>query len=122
VDAKALDFGDGSFPAVISNSIVHHIPEPRGVLSEMVRVLAPQGTLFIRDLLRPADESTLSRLVQTYAGEATELQRAMFRASLHAALTLQELREVIGPLGIPDSAVHQTSDRHWTVAHHASRA
>src|SRR5262245_52025523 len=40
-DAKALPFADHSFAAVISNSIVHHIPEPGRVLSEMVRVLSP---------------------------------------------------------------------------------
>src|SRR5262245_59389341 len=41
VDAKGLSFSERSFAAVTSNSIVHHIPEPRGVLSEMLRVLAP---------------------------------------------------------------------------------
>src|SRR5215217_1530931 len=50
---QRLPFADGAFPAVMSNSIVHHIPEPRGVLAEMARVLAPGGWLFVRDLLRP---------------------------------------------------------------------
>jgi ubiquinone/menaquinone biosynthesis C-methylase UbiE len=116
IDAKALPYGDGSFPAVISNSIVHHIPEPRRVLSEMVRVLATGGTLFIRDLLRPQDESTLNRLVSTYAGTASESQRVMYSASLRAALTLDEVRELVKPFGIPKSAAAQTSDRHWTLA------
>ena len=52
VDAKGLPFGDGHFGAVISNSIVHHIPLPGGVLAEMVRVVKPSGILFVRDLLR----------------------------------------------------------------------
>src|SRR6185436_423334 len=50
MDAKSLDFDGGSFAAVISNSIVHHIPEPASVVSEMFRVVATQGTLFVRDL------------------------------------------------------------------------
>src|SRR5438094_7378278 len=37
VDAKRLPFGDGAFDVVISNSIVHHIPEPIHVLRESVR-------------------------------------------------------------------------------------
>jgi ubiquinone/menaquinone biosynthesis C-methylase UbiE len=115
MDAKALQFGDGSFSAVISNSIVHHIPDPSRVLKEMVRVVAPGGSLFVRDLLRPPDEATLSTLVNTYAAGATEPQRAMFGASLRAALTLDELREIARPLGIPDSASAQTTDRHWTL-------
>jgi ubiquinone/menaquinone biosynthesis C-methylase UbiE len=117
VDAKFLKFDDGAFSGVISNSIVHHIPDPCGVIAEMYRVLANQGTLFVRDLLRPADEATLDRLVATYAGDATDLQRAMFRASLNAALTLDEVCELTSPLGIPDSAVVQTSDRHWTLSY-----
>src|SRR5262249_19778477 len=38
-DAKHLPYPDESFGAVISNSIVHHSPEPRAVLAEMLRVL-----------------------------------------------------------------------------------
>ena len=52
-DAKRLPFADAAFAAVISNSIVHHIPEPAAVLAEMVRVLRPGGRIFVRDLLRP---------------------------------------------------------------------
>ena len=113
-DAKSLKYGDASFPAVISNSIVHHIPAPRGVVAEMVRVLAPGGTLFVRDLLRPADETTLKHLVKTYAGDATDTQRSLFDASLHAALTLDEMRELVREFGLPSEGVTQTSDRHWT--------
>ena len=29
VDAKAMPFTDGFFGAAVSNSIIHHIPEPR---------------------------------------------------------------------------------------------
>src|SRR6266446_2589048 len=40
-DAKKLPFADAEFAAVMSNSIVHHIPEPAAVVAEMVRVLQP---------------------------------------------------------------------------------
>lgn len=120
-DAKSLEFDNRSFPAVISNSIVHHIPNPQTVMAEMYRVLAPGGTLFVRDLLRPDDELALTGLVETYAGSASELQRALFRASLHAALTLAEIMEITRPLGIGDSAITQTSDRHWTLAYRAAK-
>jgi ubiquinone/menaquinone biosynthesis C-methylase UbiE len=113
-DAKGLPFADGSFGAVISNSIVHHIPEPGSVLAEMVRVAAPGGRLFIRDLLRPADEAQLRQLVATYAGDANEHQQQMFADSLHAALTLTEIRELVAALGYSRDDVRQTTDRHWT--------
>ena len=52
-DAKEMPCADDTFAAVMSNSIVHHIPEPIAVFVEMVRVVRPGGVLFIRDLLRP---------------------------------------------------------------------
>src|SRR5438874_12805149 len=62
-DAKGLSFAEGTFAAVISNSIVHHIPEPRSVLAEMARVVRGGGFLLVRDLLRPADEAGVQHLV-----------------------------------------------------------
>jgi SAM-dependent methyltransferase len=99
---------------VISNSIVHHIPEPRAVLAEIVRVVRPGGVLFIRDLLRPDDEATLRHLVATYAGDANAHQRQMFADSLHAALTIREMRALITALGLDPAGLRQTTDRHWT--------
>jgi hypothetical protein len=43
-------------------------------------------------------------------------QRALFEASLLAALTADEVRGMVAPLGIPGDAVRSTSDRHWTLA------
>lgn len=116
VDAKVLPYRDGTFDVVMSNSIVHHIPEPASVIAEAARVLKPGGLIFFRDLLRPASSDEVTRLVQTYAGGCNEHQRAMFEASLNAALTLEEVRAVISPLGFNDDSVQQTSDRHWTWA------
>jgi ubiquinone/menaquinone biosynthesis C-methylase UbiE len=114
VDAKGLPFPDATFGAIISNSIVHHIPQPSAVLAEMVRVAAPGAVLFVRDLLRPSDEMTLLRLVATYAGDANDHQSQMFADSLHAALTLEEVQGLVGALGFEPATVRQTTDRHWT--------
>lgn len=114
VDAKDLPYADGQFAAVVSNSIIHHIPEPRRVLAEAIRVVARDELLFFRDLLRPADERTLSHLVTTYAGDANDHQRQMFADSLHAALSLDEIRELVTGLGFSPETVQATSDRHWT--------
>lgn len=114
VDAKQLPYADGRFSAVISNSILHHIPDPYCVLEEAVRVCAACGTLFFRDLMRPADLPTLDRLVDTYAADANTHQRQMFADSLHAALTLEEIRQLISQLGFEPETAVATSDRHWT--------
>jgi ubiquinone/menaquinone biosynthesis C-methylase UbiE len=113
-DAKRLPHAAGSFGAVISNSIVHHIPEPAAVLSEMHRVLSPGGDLLARDLLRPPDDATVSSLVATYAGAANSHQKRMFEDSLRAALSLAEIRALVSDLGYDPAEVEQTTDRHWT--------
>jgi ubiquinone/menaquinone biosynthesis C-methylase UbiE len=114
VDAKRMPFADGSFPAVMSNSIVHHIPDPRTVFAEIARVTAKGATIFVRDLLRPDSRETLERLVQNYAGDANEHQQKMFAESLHAAMTVEEVRELVAGIGFDPAGVRQTTDRHWT--------
>ena len=114
VDAKRLNFADEMFDLVMSNSIIHHIPEPICVLREALRVTRHGGLLFFRDLLRPRDASELQRLVDTYAGGANTHQQALFAESLHAALSLDEIRSLVVSLGYPADSVTQTSDRHWT--------
>jgi ubiquinone/menaquinone biosynthesis C-methylase UbiE len=113
-DARQAPFADGAFEAVISNTIIHHIPEPGPVLREMARLVAPGGTLFVRDLARPATHAEVARLVETYAGGEAPPARALFEASLNAALTLDEVRDLLGGLGLPAGGVAMTSDRHWT--------
>ena len=115
VDAKGLDYDDDAFDAVISNSIVHHIPDPIDCLREMQRILKPGGFLFVRDLLRPESPEQVEEIVQAYAGNDNEEQRQLFRQSLHAALSPAEMVELMQSLGWPASTVEQTSDRHWTV-------
>ncbi len=114
VDAKRLPFADGLFDIVMSNSIVHHIPEPIDVLREAVRVIKPGGLFFFRDLLRPGSDEQLNRLVDMYAAAANDHQRRMFAESLHAALSLAEIRGLIAALDFADDSVNQSSDRHWT--------
>ncbi len=113
-DAKQMAYRDSMFDAVISNSIVHHIPEPRDVLREAVRVAKPGALLFFRDLMRPADAAELDRLVEIHATDCNDHQRMLFRDSLQAALALDEVRSLITSLGFSPDSVQATSDRHWT--------
>jgi ubiquinone/menaquinone biosynthesis C-methylase UbiE len=117
VDAKRLPHAHGFFPAIMSNSIVHHIPEPPAVLAEIVRVAAPGAVVFVRDLLRPASNAAVNALVDQYAAEGNSRQRKLFGDSLRAALTLEEMRALIAELGIDRETVQQTTDRHWTWAY-----
>jgi len=113
-DAKDLPYEDEQFHAAISNSIVHHLPDPLPALKEAARVTRTGGRIFFRDLLRPASEAELGSLVEQYAGGEEEHARRMFRESLHAALTVAEMGSLVEQIGYPADSVTQTTDRHWT--------
>lgn len=115
-NGRELAYPDWHFGAVVSNSIIHHIPEPFDCFAEMVRVCRVNGALFVRDLLRPESEAELDRLVKLHASGANDHQRTLFANSLRAALTLDEVRVLVGRLSFPPESVAQTSDRHWTFA------
>ncbi len=114
---KAMTFDDGMFDVVMSNSIIHHIPRPLDCLKEMVRVTDEDGGfIFVRDLMRPEDDETVKSLVQVYAGNENGHSQQMFDDSLRAALSLEEIRELISSLGFDSETVKATTDRHWTWA------
>ena len=100
---------------VISNSLLHHLEEPRLGLETAVRLTRAGGRIFIRDLSRPESAEAIETLVQTYSGNESENGQQLFRQSLHAALTLNEIRSIARGLGISEDHVQMSSDRHWTI-------
>jgi ubiquinone/menaquinone biosynthesis C-methylase UbiE len=116
VDAKSSGLQRGGFDVVMSNSIIHHIPEPARALADMLALVAPGGLLFVRDLERPEDDAAVQTLVETYAANETKKARDLFEASLRAALRIDELATMLSPLGVGSAAISRTSDRHWTLS------
>ena len=120
-DVCAMDeFDDAIADTVISNSLLHHLEQPRLGLRTAIRLLREDGRLFIRDLCRPDSPEDTERLVSQYAGAENETAQQLFRQSLLAALTLDEIREIADGfnkrgLGISGEHVQMTSDRHWTI-------
>jgi ubiquinone/menaquinone biosynthesis C-methylase UbiE len=114
-DGKGTGMSDRSFDAVVSNSLIHHIPEPITVFREFARLTRPGGWVFLRDLRRPDSQTELDRLVTLHAADASESQRLLFAASLRAALTLDEVNALCREVGW-SAAARATSDRHWTVS------
>lgn len=114
VDAKAMPYPDRYFDMVISNSIIHHLPDPLPFLREVRRVLKPNGAIFLRDLLRPEDEAIRDNLVEVYAGNCNSHQKQLFSDSLHAAFILAEIQTMIETAGLEGVRIYESSDRHWT--------
>jgi SAM-dependent methyltransferase len=112
-DACALPHADGSFDAVISNSLVHHLPRRRDVLSEMIRVLRPGGLLFVRDSLPQADASIIAR---TLLHIAVHRGRPIDRAGLPNPLSLDDARQLAAEAGIPRGWVRRCGLRHWLLS------
>ncbi len=116
-DAKKLVFGSSFFDAVISNSLVHHLPQSDAFFAEALRVLRPGGLLFVRDLFRPASQEQVEALVAQHAGNESPRSQQLFRQSLQAALTTEELAKILAALGVDAQCIQMTSDRHWTLAY-----
>ena len=113
-DAKLVPFADQSVGMVTSNSLVHHIPDPRAVFLEIARIARPGAPILIRDLVRPETHDALDQLLEAHATHWSPLQRTLFSDSLQAALTLEEVKKLLVECDLTDVNVTQVSDRHWS--------
>ncbi|MCC3446193.1 MAG: class I SAM-dependent methyltransferase [Microcoleus sp. PH2017_39_LGB_O_B] len=114
IDAKAMPYPDNSFDMVISNSIIHHLPDPLPFLREVRRVLKPNGAIFLRDLLRPETREIRDNLVELYAADCNSHQKQLFSDSLQAAFTLDEIETMVESARLEGLRIYESSDRHWT--------
>jgi len=115
-DAKSLNFPDSCFDVVISNSIVHHLPDPLPFWNEVKRVTKPSGTILIRDLSRPDTPEDAWRIVERESGTEPQLLKDLFFYSLRASFTEDEVKEQIATASLGHLNVRMSSDRHWEVS------
>ena len=115
VDAKTLPYPDNTFDGLISNSIIHHIHDAMSALKEMGRVARPQGTVLIRDLIRPETPEDAQTFVDLYAADDTPYQQKLYYDSFLAAFTIAEVNEMLTQMDMPGAAVVQSTDRHWSI-------
>ena len=102
-----------AYDLVFSNSLLHHLDDPRVLWSSAGRFAAPGARIFVMDLARPRDSDRVDDLVARYAdGEAPILQRD-FRNSLYAAYRVGEVEGQLAEAGLAGVRVEQVSDRHW---------
>ena len=79
--------------AVLSNSLLHHLHDPQVLWQAVAQLGAPGAFVYIQDLRRPASPDALEALVVSQTQGAPEVLRHDYRASLHAAFTVREVRE-----------------------------
>ncbi|MCS7148129.1 MAG: class I SAM-dependent methyltransferase [Geminocystis sp.] len=114
-DAKNLPYPDNSFDIIISNSLVHHIPNPLDLFQEINRLVKPTGGILIRDLVRPNCEAEIDKIVAEANLDYTPRQKQLFRNSLYAALTVDEIKSLAAGVGWHNAEIYQSSPRHWTL-------
>lgn len=103
------------YDAVISNSLLHHLPDGGVLWRTVAEVARPGAPVFVADLIRPASLETAQHIVDTYAANEPEVLRRDFFASLCAAFTLDEVRDQLEVAGLGHLAVEAISDRHLLV-------
>jgi ubiquinone/menaquinone biosynthesis C-methylase UbiE len=116
-----LPLGLQSFDAVVSNNLVHHLPDPYLFWNEVVRLGRPRGIVLVMDLLRPESPERAWQLVQKYSGDEPDIVKRDFFNSLCAAFTLREVRSQIRSRGLGGLVCEMASERHWIVWGHLPR-
>jgi SAM-dependent methyltransferase len=103
----------GSFDAVICNSLLHHFADPVSLWRTAALCAKPNAPVAIIDLLRPPDHETALRLVNERAKDAPSVLQRDFIASLHAAYTLEEVRQQLRDAGLASFQLDQTDELHF---------
>jgi cyclopropane fatty-acyl-phospholipid synthase-like methyltransferase len=107
---------EGGWDAVVSNSLLHHLPSPR-VLWDSISSLGGRGAAVqVMDLVRPESEAHARRLVDLYADGAPAVLREDFHNSLLAAYTVGEIADQLREAGLDGLDIETPSDRHWMVS------
>ena len=88
------------FSAVVSNSLLHHLHDPAVLWQAVAQLGAPGAFVYIQDLRRPASPEAVEALVVSRMEGAPELLRHDYRASLHAALSPEEVELQLQQAGL----------------------
>lgn len=102
------------YDGVISNSLLHHLHDPRGMWQTVARFAAPGAPIFIMDLRRPDTPDQARALVEEYSVGEPEILRRDFYNSLLAAFRPEEVEAQLRAAAL-DLEVKIASDRHLIV-------
>lgn len=106
------------YRAIISNSLLHHLPEPRILWQSLRRYATPETAIFVMDLMRPAREEEAVALTDRHAAFAPPVLRRDFYNSLRAAFTVAEIERELRTEGFSGLGVAPVSDRHFVISGH----
>lgn len=101
--------------AAISNSLLHHIPNPLQFWHKLRLAVKPGSPVLVMDLLRPESPEEAQAIVDRYASEAPDILRRDFYNSLLAAFTEDEISAQLAQMNLTRLIIDVPDDRHWVV-------
>ncbi|HEX6950982.1 MAG TPA: class I SAM-dependent methyltransferase [Nitrospira sp.] len=107
--------GANVFDAVLSNSLLHHLPNPLQFWNKLRQLVKPGAPVLVMDLLRPDSPEEAQAIVDRYAAGAPAILRRDFFNSLMAAFTEDEITTQLARLNLTRLLIDVIDDRHWVV-------
>jgi cyclopropane fatty-acyl-phospholipid synthase-like methyltransferase len=107
--------GANVFEAVLSNSLLHHLPNPLQFWNKLRQLVKPGSPVLVMDLLRPDSAEEAQAIVDRYAAGAPAILRRDFYNSLMAAFTEDEVTTQLARMNLTRLLIDVFDDRHWVV-------
>ena len=107
-----IDLPRMGYEGVISNSLLHHLKDPRVLWNSIGQFAGPAAPVFVMDLMRPESAAQARELTQLYAAGEPDILRHDFYQSLVAAYREGEVRIQLEQAGLAHFSVEVVSDRH----------
>lgn len=101
--------------AVISNSLLHHLPNPLQFWQKIRQLVKPGAPVLVMDLLRPDSPEAAQAIVDQYATNEPDILRRDFYNSLLAAFTEDEIGSQLARMNLTRLLIDVPDDRHWVV-------
>jgi SAM-dependent methyltransferase len=89
-----------AFDAVLSKDLLHHLPDPQVLWTEVKRLGRPGAAVYVMDLVRPDTVEAAEAMVKDGAGSEDPILQRDFYNSLLAAFTMDEVRQQLRDAGL----------------------
>lgn len=107
--------GANQADAAISNSVLHHLPNPLQFWHKLRLFVKPGSPVLVMDLLRPESPEAAQAIVDQYANGAPDILRRDFYNSLLASFTEDEISAQLAQMNLTRLLIDVPDDRHWVV-------
>ncbi len=116
---RCARFQDAALPeradAVISNSLLHHVPNPLQFWYAVKKLAQPGAVVLVMDLLRPESSEAAQAIVDKYSAGEPAILRRDFYNSLLASFTEDDVAAQLAEMNLTRLLIDVPDNRHWIV-------